>query len=147
MDLPHVLYVPLALWSAIWSHLPTDLLAQAAPHSGGFPLLGATAWLDGINTNTWASTPPDLWSVLHGWQTHWLQAPEDMSRHLSRTLEGWEDNFGALLAQAGKPQQFNQNILADLSRAWNNFIKSGQAAALGIGLFVGYMFRVFTSSG
>ncbi|HAN46319.1 MAG TPA: hypothetical protein DCQ32_07175 [Cyanobacteria bacterium UBA8156] len=62
-------------------------------------------------------------------------------------LDVWGDNFGALLAQSGTPQQFDQNILADLSRAWNNFIRTGQAAALGIGLFIGYMFRFFTSSG
>ncbi len=122
MDILHLPYIPLALWSAIWNHLPTDL--------HGLGVLFA---------------PPDLLGVLHGWQdhgpTHWLQL------YVSGPLEGWGDGFGALLAQAGRPQQFDQNILADLSRAWNNFIRSGQAAALGIGLFVGYMFRVFTSSG
>ncbi|MGQ9865042.1 MAG: hypothetical protein ACUVSQ_01965 [Pseudanabaenaceae cyanobacterium] len=79
--------------------------------------------------------------MVHGWReglTHWGSFWH---------LDGWGDNFGTLLAQANKAQQFNQDILADLSRAWNNFIKTGQATALGIGLFIGYMFRVFTSSG
>ncbi len=124
MDIPHV---PFDLWPISW-HPPS-----------GSVLLWATAWLNAW-ANTWVNTVsvPDFAGVVHGWQeglTHW-----GSSWHLG-------DTFGALLAQAGRPQQFDQNILADLSRAWNNFIKTGQAAALGIGLFIGYMFRVFTSSG
>jgi hypothetical protein len=40
----------------------------------------------------------------------------------------------------------NRDILLDLQSAWTNFIKSGQAWALLIGLFLGYMFKSFTSS-
>jgi hypothetical protein len=43
--------------------------------------------------------------------------------------------------------QFSQDVVGDMAKGWNNFIRSGQWAALLIGLFVGYMFRVFTSSG
>lgn len=36
------------------------------------------------------------------------------------------------------------DILAQMQDAFNNFIKSGQAWALGIGIVLGYMFRSFT---
>ncbi len=37
------------------------------------------------------------------------------------------------------------DILADMRKAWDNFIDSGQVWALLIGLSIGYMFRGFTS--
>jgi hypothetical protein len=52
-----------------------------------------------------------------------------------------------LVAQANQAQQFNQDIGSDLSKAWNNFIESGQWIALIVGLFLGYLFRTFTSTG
>ncbi|MDX1977744.1 MAG: hypothetical protein SFT94_08725 [Pseudanabaenaceae cyanobacterium bins.68] len=51
----------------------------------------------------------------------------------------------ALIAQARG--QFNQDVVGDMAKGWNNFIRTGQWAALLIGLAIGYMFRVFTSSG
>jgi hypothetical protein len=38
------------------------------------------------------------------------------------------------------------DVIADMQKAFHNFVNSGQAWALLIGLFVGYMFRSFTSS-
>jgi hypothetical protein len=43
--------------------------------------------------------------------------------------------------------QFSQDVVGDMAKGWNNFIRTGQWATLLIGLFLGYMFRVFTSSG
>lgn len=38
------------------------------------------------------------------------------------------------------------DVVADMQKAFQHFVNSGQAWALLIGLFVGYMFRSFTSS-
>lgn len=38
------------------------------------------------------------------------------------------------------------DVVADMQKAFHHFVNSGQAWALLIGLFVGYMFRSFTSS-
>lgn len=37
------------------------------------------------------------------------------------------------------------DVLGQIQDAWNTFIESGQVWALLIGLFVGYLFRTFTS--
>ncbi len=50
-----------------------------------------------------------------------------------------------LVAQASGA--FKQDVVGDMAKGWNNFIRSGQWASLLIGLVIGYMFRVFTSSG
>jgi hypothetical protein len=50
-----------------------------------------------------------------------------------------------LIAQASGA--FRQDVVGDMAKGWNNFIRSGQWASLLIGLVIGYMFRVFTSSG
>ncbi|HEY9647680.1 MAG TPA: hypothetical protein V6C88_14995 [Chroococcidiopsis sp.] len=61
------------------------------------------------------------------WQTVHLHSPIDMS----------------LLAQ----QTFQTDVFAG-TRAWfDNFIKTGQAWALVIGIILGYLFRTFTSYG
>ena len=43
-------------------------------------------------------------------------------------------------------QQFKQDMGGDASKAWNNFIKTGQVWALLIGIAVGYLFRSITNS-
>jgi hypothetical protein len=48
-----------------------------------------------------------------------------------------------LLAQQTK--EFNQDVMGDIGKGWNNFVKSGQLAAMAIGLVVGYMFRSITN--
>jgi hypothetical protein len=40
---------------------------------------------------------------------------------------------------------FNQDILGDFQKAFNNFVKTGQVWALVIGLALGYLFRSLTS--
>jgi hypothetical protein len=57
------------------------------------------------------------------------------------------NGFDHLIAQAKPNGQFNQDVVGDMAKGWNNFIRSGQWASLLIGLVIGYMFRVFTSSG
>jgi hypothetical protein len=45
-------------------------------------------------------------------------------------------------------QDFSQfDIIADFQEAWTNFVESGQVWALLIGLFLGYIFKSFTSFG
>ena len=43
-------------------------------------------------------------------------------------------------------QQFNQDVMGDLGKGWNNFVKSGQIWALMIGVVVGYLFRSITNT-
>ncbi len=42
-------------------------------------------------------------------------------------------------------QQFNQDILGDIQKAFNHFVQSGQVWALLIGIVIGYMFRALTA--
>ena len=41
----------------------------------------------------------------------------------------------------------DQDLLGNIQKAFNNFIKTGQVWALLIGLFIGYMIRSLTSYG
>jgi hypothetical protein len=43
-------------------------------------------------------------------------------------------------------QQFKQDVVGDISKGWDGFIKSGQIWALIIGAVVGYLFRSITYS-
>jgi|688.fasta_scaffold34151_2 hypothetical protein len=52
---------------------------------------------------------------------------------------------GALAPSPIIAQQFDQDILGDLSDAWNNFVDSGQVWALIIGIVLGYMIRNLTA--
>jgi hypothetical protein len=42
-------------------------------------------------------------------------------------------------------QAYKDDLLTNVSQAWNNFIQSGQVWALMIGFVVGYLFRGLTS--
>ncbi|AFY68411.1 hypothetical protein Pse7367_0093 [Thalassoporum mexicanum PCC 7367] len=67
----------------------------------------------------------------------------DLANNLNLVDLDWDHLF----AQNNQAQQFDQDIGADFSKAWNNFIESGQWIALIVGLFLGYLFRTFTSTG
>lgn len=54
----------------------------------------------------------------------------------------WLGSFPFVLAQ----QIEDPDILGDMQRAFQNFIQSGQAWALAIGVFLGYFFRSLTAS-
>jgi hypothetical protein len=43
-------------------------------------------------------------------------------------------------------QQFKQDVMGDLGKGWDGFVKSGQIWALMIGVVVGYLFRSITNS-
>lgn len=43
-------------------------------------------------------------------------------------------------------QQFQQDVVGDMMKGWNNFVKSGQIWALIIGVVVGYLFRSITNA-
>jgi hypothetical protein len=49
-----------------------------------------------------------------------------------------------LLAQARSGGQFNQDVLGDIGKGWNNFVQSGQLIAVIIGLVLGYLLRTVT---
>jgi hypothetical protein len=51
-----------------------------------------------------------------------------------------------LLAQAQKSGEFKQDVVSDMTKGWNNFVKTGQIWALLIGLTLGYLFRSVTAS-
>ncbi|NJL43437.1 MAG: hypothetical protein HC935_09350 [Pseudanabaena sp. SU_2_4] len=51
-----------------------------------------------------------------------------------------------LLAQAQKSGEFKQDVVSDMTKGWNNFVKTGQIWALLVGLTLGYLFRSVTSS-
>jgi hypothetical protein len=44
-------------------------------------------------------------------------------------------------------QQFQQDILGDLTKAFGKFVKSGQLAAMGVGFLIGFIFKSITSYG
>ncbi|WP_225902922.1 hypothetical protein [Pseudanabaena yagii] len=43
-------------------------------------------------------------------------------------------------------QQFKQDVMGDISKGWDGFVKSGQIWALLIGTVIGYLFRSITYS-
>jgi len=43
-------------------------------------------------------------------------------------------------------QQFQQDVMGDIMKGWNNFVRSGQIWALIIGVVVGYLFRSITNA-
>lgn len=65
------------------------------------------------------------------------------SHHLGSQLFWDFQNNWTLLAQ----QVSDPDLLGNFQKAFNNFIQTGQAWALLIGLIIGYMIRGFTSYG
>ena len=57
------------------------------------------------------------------------------------TLRGQLPQLETVFAQAIE----DPDVLGKMQDAWTNFIDSGQVWALLIGLFIGYVFRSFTS--
>jgi hypothetical protein len=42
-------------------------------------------------------------------------------------------------------QIYKDDLFSNISRSWDNFIRSGQVWALVIGFFIGYLFRSLTA--
>lgn len=64
------------------------------------------------------------------------------------SVVAWVDHSAGEVALTPSPiiaQQFDQDILGDLSNAWHNFIDSGQVWALIIGIVLGYLIRNLTA--
>ncbi len=57
----------------------------------------------------------------------------------------WLGNFPSHMTPVLAQVIEDPDILGQMEAAWNNFIESGQAWALIIGLFIGYVFKGFTS--
>ena len=69
---------------------------------------------------------------------------------LVSTMEHVQTSVESLLWQAPVDwtilaQQFDQDILGDLQKAFGNFVDSGQVWALLIGVIVGYFFKSITT--
>jgi hypothetical protein len=55
------------------------------------------------------------------------------------------DHYPLLSGSIWIAQAYKDDLLTNVSQAWNNFIQSGQVWALMIGFVVGYLFRGLTS--
>lgn len=79
--------------------------------------------------------------IIHGMQeiSTWLSSVTHISDSVSVWLSHSPINW-PLLAQDIK----DPDVLGQMQRAFDNFIKTGQVWALLIGLILGYMFRGFT---
>jgi hypothetical protein len=77
----------------------------------------------------------------------------DLTFHLSAIAPDTSINFGhfsiadwhSSINMHLFAQQFNQNVMADLGKGWDNFVRTGQIWALLIGMIVGYLFKSITS--
>jgi hypothetical protein len=63
-------------------------------------------------------------------------APDNLS-----ALQDHLHSSAAFLAQRVE----DPNVLGKMQQSWQNFVKTGQIWALLIGLFIGYLFKSFTS--
>lgn len=63
----------------------------------------------------------------------------------------WHDPMHALVTHTMDgtvlAQQFNQDLIADMQKAFNHFVKSGQIWAFLLGIILGYMVKTFTTFG
>ncbi len=104
-----------------------DLVQCAASH--------VVSHLDAASLHSFASGI-DLGTIARDWNAF----------HLPWLDLNWLEIDWQTLAQGGKAQQFNQDVLGDMSKGWNNFVKSGQIWALIIGMVLGYLFRSVTAA-
>ncbi|MGB3204417.1 MAG: hypothetical protein WBB28_05455 [Crinalium sp.] len=79
---------------------------------------------------------------LHDWndalqqlQMHTIASLQQLHLHTQASLN--------VLAQNSTVQ--DPDVLGQMQKSFNNFIKSGQVWALGIGVVIGYMIKGFTS--
>ena len=73
----------------------------------------------------------------------------DLSFHLSAIDIPMNFNIADLHSHINMDllaQQFKQDVIVDLGKGWDGFVKSGQIWALMIGVVVGYLFRSITNS-
>jgi len=74
----------------------------------------------------------------------WSDALQQLQMHTSASLQQLHLHTQAswnVLAQTVQ----DPDVLGQMQKSFNNFIKSGQVWALGIGVVIGYMIKGFTS--
>ncbi len=79
-----------------------------------------------------------LQTAAHGaaqWSVHW--SPTD---YLNLDILNNVSQSVLLLAQT-----YKEDILGNIGKAWDNFIRTGQVWALVVGFVIGYIFRSITS--
>ncbi|MEO1131814.1 MAG: hypothetical protein AAFX40_03810 [Cyanobacteria bacterium J06639_1] len=52
---------------------------------------------------------------------------------------------GAIATQPILAQQYDQDVMGDIAKGWNNFVESGQVWACLVGAILGYLLRSITS--
>ena len=72
--------------------------------------------------------------------TTWLGNSMPMHDWLQHGLAWYVPHDWTVLAQ-----QFNQDVLGDIQKGFNNFVKTGQVWALLIGVILGYLIRSLTA--
>jgi hypothetical protein len=80
--------------------------------------------------------------VIHVMQdmTTWLSHTTHWGDWLQQGLAWYVPHDWTVLAQ-----QYNQDILGDIQKGFNHFVKTGQVWALLIGVILGYMIRSMTA--
>lgn len=105
--------------------------------------------------NTWDTWPiatlgSDIWlsSSVHPWlnalssaEFNHLLANQWSANHLFANLPSAPTTHWILA------QQFQQDVLGDLSKAFNEFVRTGRLWALLVGFVIGYIFKSLTSYG
>ena len=72
----------------------------------------------------------------------WIGSLSDWS-DLAQALQGYVSDDAIVVAQ-----QFKQtDIVGDVGKTWNHFVKTGQVWAFLIGIVSGYLVKTFTSYG
>jgi hypothetical protein len=85
--------------------------------------------------------------IAHSLTINFVSSIDVATIHPGHLHLGYLDlDWDFLLAQAQNDGQFKQDVVGDMSKGWNNFVKTGQIWALLIGLTLGYLFRSVTSS-
>ena len=74
----------------------------------------------------------------------WSDALQQLQMHTSASLQQLHWHTQASWNMLAQTVQ-DPDVLGQMQKAFNNFIKSGQAWALGIGVVLGYMIKGFTS--
>jgi hypothetical protein len=82
------------------------------------------------------------------WAIHNVDFLTGTFSHVTAVINN--DSIATLVPNDGHivlANQFNQDILGDLTKAFNKFVKSGQLLAMAIGFVIGYIFKSITSYG
>lgn len=82
------------------------------------------------------------------WAIHNVDFLAGTFSHVTASIDS--DSIATLMPHDGHivlAKQFQQDILGDLTKAFNKFVKTGQLWAMLIGFVIGYVFKSITSYG